>query len=397
MKRFKVLVMSSLIFLFILISSCGKQENVPMEAGEDKIILTNCTIIDGTGAAPAEGKSIYISNGIIEKIAEADKGKDREYQQIDLQGYIVLPGFINTHVHCMFSEQALKNWLYHGVTTVRELAARDGTDYTGDRDRLNQNNQLARIVTSSPPITAPGGYIPPLGVSVDSPAEAAEKTLEYLDKNPDVIKIAIEDDLQGKTWNMLTEEEIKSITETAHAGGKKVTAHISHARNLPLAISGGVDELAHMVVEPVSEEMAEQIAEKGIYWVPTLELWNGISSRYSVDWDKKAISNLSLFYSKGGHIALGTDYGGFAMDFDRGMPMTEIKLMKEAGMSNMDIIQAATKNAAYICGMESQLGTLEAGKIADIIVVREDPLKELEALEDLYMVIHNGSIVNLEE
>ncbi len=397
MKRFKFLVMYSLIFLFILISSCSKQENVPMEVGEDKIILTNCTIIDGTGAAPAEGKSIYISNGIIEKIAEVDKGEDRDYQQIDLQGYIVLPGFINTHVHCMFSEQALKNWLYHGVTTVRELAARDGTDYTGDRDRLNQNNQLARIVTSTPPITAPGGYIPPLGVSVDSPAKAAKKTQEYLDKNPDVIKIAIEDDLQGKTWNMLTEEEIRSITETAHAGGKKVTAHISHTRNLPLAIVGGVDELAHMVVEPVSEEMAEQIAEKGIYWVPTLELWNGISSRYSVDWDKKAISNLSLFYSKGGHIALGTDYGGFTMDFDRGMPMTEIKLMKEAGMSNMDIIQAATKNAAYICGMESQLGTLEAGKIADIIVVREDPLKDLEALEDLYMVIHNGSIVNLEE
>ncbi len=99
MKRFKVLVMSSLIFLFILISSCGKKENVPMEAGEGKIILTNCTIIDGTGAAPAEGKSIYISDGIIEKIAEADKGKDREDQQIVLQGYIVLPGFINTHVH----------------------------------------------------------------------------------------------------------------------------------------------------------------------------------------------------------------------------------------------------------------------------------------------------------
>ncbi len=388
----------AIMVILLLVGSCSKKVAAPVGTEEGKIVLSNCTIIDGTGAEPVEGKNIYIKDGIIEKIVtEEDSDIPEGYQQIDLDGAVILPGFINTHVHCMFSEDALKTWLIHGVTTVREMAARDGTDFIGDRDRLNKNNKIARIVTSTPPLTVPGGYIPPLGVAVASKEEAAEKTQEYLDMNPDVIKIAIEDDLQGKTWNMLTEEEIKSITETAHAGGKRVAAHISHARNLPLALKGGVDEISHMVVEPVSQEIVDDIVNKGIYWVPTLELWKGISSRYGGDWEKNAISNLSLFYEAGGLIALGTDYNGFSMEFDGGMPVTEIELMKEAGMSNMDIIIAATRNASVVCGMETQIGTLEVGKIADIIVVREDPLKDLKALESVYMVIHNGSIAVINE
>ncbi|MFT4145615.1 MAG: amidohydrolase family protein [Mobilitalea sp.] len=383
----------AITLILLLAGSCSKKVAAPASMEEGKIVLSNCTIIDGTGAESVEGKRIFIKDGIIEKIVTEEKSDIPDgYQQIDLGGAVVLPGFINTHVHCMFSEEALKTWLLHGVTTVREMAARDGTDFIGDRDRLNQNNGIARIVTSTPPLTAPGGYIPPLGVAVASKEEAAKKTQECLDMNPDVIKIAVEDDLQGKTWNMLTEEEIKSITDTAHAGGKRVAAHISHARNLPLAIEGGVDELSHMVVEPVSQDIVDEIVKKGIYWIPTLELWKGISSRYGGDWEKNAISNLSLFYKEGGLIALGTDYNGFNMEFDGGMPITEIELMKEAGMSNMDIIIAATKNASVVCGMETQIGTLEAGKIADIIVVKEDPLKDLKALESVYMIIHNGSI-----
>ena len=384
--------------ILLLVCSCSKKEAVPAGMEEGKIVLSNCTIIDGTGAAAIEGKKIYIKDGTIEKIVTEEKSDIPEgYQQMDLDGAVVLPGFINTHVHCMFSEEVLKTWLFHGVTTVREMAPRDGTDFTGDRDRLNQNNGIARIVTSTPPLTAPGGYIPPLGVAVASKEEAAEKTQEYLDMNPDVIKIAIEDDLQGKVWNMLTEEEIKSIAETAHAGGKRVAAHISHARNLPFALKGGVDELSHMVVEPVGQDMVDEIVKKGVYWIPTLELWKGISNRYGGNWDKNAISKLSRFYKAGGLIALGTDYNGFSMEFDGGMPITEIELMKEAGMSNMDIIIAATRNASVVCGMETQIGTLEAGKIADIIVVREDPLKDLKALEAVYMVIHNGSIAVINE
>lgn len=108
---------------------------------------------------------------------------------------------------------------------------------------------------------------------MDSPKEAVKVTQELIDLDADVIKISIEDDLQGNTWELLTLEEIQSITNTAHEGNRWVATHITHVHNLRLAIDGGVDELSYMVVESLSDELSAEIADKGIYWVPTLELW----------------------------------------------------------------------------------------------------------------------------
>jgi imidazolonepropionase-like amidohydrolase len=261
------------------------------------------------------------------------------------------------------------------------------------RDENNKSPDHSRIVIATPIITKTGGYIPPFDAEIDSPREAAEKTKQLLKKDPDVVKIAIEDSLQGKTWNMLTTEEVRSITDTAHEANLWVAVHISHTRNLPVAINGGVDELSHMVVEPLTDDLVSQIAAKGMYWVPTLELWNEVSKTYGLEWDKTAIQNLSMFYKAEGKIALGTDFGGYFTPFEPDMPIKEMNLMKEAGMTNMDILLAATKNASVVCGMQDRIGTLEPGKIANIIVINGDPLTKLEVLTDLKMVIHNGNIV----
>lgn len=103
-----------------------------------------------------------------------------------------------------------------------------------------------------------------------------------------------------------------------------------------------------------------------------------------------------MFYQEGGKIALGTDFAGYFTEFDTGFPITEVTMMKEAGMSNMDIIIAGTKNAAEACDMSEDLGTIEVGKSADLLIVNGDPLKELEALRNTWMVIYNGQEVNLE-
>ncbi len=360
----------------------------------NKYALYNFLLIDGTGAEPIDDMMLLINQDKLEKITVWDEASVPEgYQKIDLQGYTVLPGFINTHVHCFYSEQALQHWLENGVTTVRELASSKSSDFARTRDVSNQNSLHARVAAATPFITTAGGYIPPFAEYVETPEEAADMIQQYLKRNPDVIKIAIEDDLQGQEWTLLSLEMIQSITRTAHEGNKRVAAHISLVRNLRLALDGGVDELSHMVVEPLTEDLAMEIAEKGLTWVPTLELWQRVSDKHDLTWDQTAIQNLSLFYQAGGRIALGTDYGGYPVTFDDGMPMTEIKAMQAAGMSNMDIILSATKNAAYVCGMEDQIGTLEEGKIADLIVVKENPLEDLDALTKLSMVMHNGTII----
>lgn len=393
MKKIKHVLIPLLVSLVLFGCDTVKSKE-PTEVIAPALGLYNCIVIDGTGADPQENRVILIKNGVIEDmIYGGSEDIPAGYKKLDLEGQMVLPGFINSHVHCLYSEAALKNWLQNGVTTVRELVSREGVDFGEVRDRLNADNMNARLAVATPGVARKGGYKPPFAAYIESPEEAAEKINGFLKLDPDVIKIAIEDDLQGQQWTLLTLEDIKSITQTAHEGNKRVAAHVSHARNLPLALAGGVDEISHMVVEPVEESIIKEVVNKGIYWVPTLELWHSVSKEYGLDWDQTAKKNLSMFYEAGGKIAMGTDYGGYTVPFEGGMPMTELRLMKEAGMSNMDIILSATRNAAYVCGMEEELGTLEKGKTADLIVVKGNPLESLEALQELQMVIHNGVIV----
>jgi imidazolonepropionase-like amidohydrolase len=92
-------------------------------------------------------------------------------------------------------------------------------------------------------------------------------------------------------------------------------------------------------------------------------------------------------------VALGTDYAGYDATFDLGMPFTELEMMQAAGMTPMQIVVAATRNAAYVCNLEHELGTLEPGKIADVLVIDGDPLADLGALATIRLVIHNGVVI----
>ena len=160
-----------------------------------------------------------------------------------------------------------------------------------------------------------------------------------------------------------------------------------------MAIKGGVNDVVHMVIDNVPDSLITFMIEKNMYWVPTLELWKGVSERYNLNWISVAKNNLIRFVNAGGKVAIGTDYDGYVTPFDLGMPITEIRLMKEAGMTPMQIIIAGTQNAARVCNLENELGTIEPGKIADIIIVKDNPLEDLESLLDVQMVIHNGEII----
>ena len=162
------------------------------------------------------------------------------------------------------------------------------------------------------------------------------------------------------------------------------------------ALDAGVDEIAHMVVDGLSEDLILRMVETGTRWIPTIELWQGVSRNYSAaaNYGIWAIKNLALFVEAGGEVALGTDYAGASnVDFDRGMPIHEIGWMHEAGMTPTQIIVAATLNGARSCDMESELGTLEAGKLADVLVVDGNPLVDIQALTKVHMVLRDGKFI----
>jgi imidazolonepropionase-like amidohydrolase len=365
------------------------------EVKSDEVLtLVNGTLIDGTGADPLPDAALVIQEGHITAVGpRADISLPDDANIIDVQGATILPGFINAHVHLGFDEKKLEAWAQGGVTTVRDLGAHPSADLFSRRDALVMDNRFARLVAAGPIVTVPEGY--PMvpwgfeGLPVTSPEDAASKSYGLLDDGADLIKIAVE---SGYIFRAkipaLSAEEAAAIVSVAHERGTVVSAHVTASQDLWRALDAGVDDIAHMVTNPLYDDLIEQMLEKDVYWVPTLELWKNVG--YG---DRRAIANLAKFVEAGGKVALGTDYAGYDAEFDLGMPVTEIELMQKAGMTPMQIISAGTQNAAHVCNLDHELGTLEAGKIADVLVVDGDPLGDIHALAKVRMVIHNGSVI----
>jgi imidazolonepropionase-like amidohydrolase len=378
----------------ILFLACGK---LGTSVTTDEIIaIEGGTLIDGTGAPPLPNAVIIIKN---EYIVSVGSLKDTEIPDgakvIRLKGSTILPGFINAHIHHGYNKRNLKTWAKNGVTTVRDLGGNPKNNLFSWRNKSLKNPQLARLVAAGPMVTVPGGYpkVPwgaPTGLPVKSPDDARKKTIKLLDDGADIIKIALE---SGASFRrkipVLSLDEAKAIVNAAHQRGTIVSAHVLTSNDLEKALEAEVDDIAHMVTDDPSDDLIKRVVKQGVYWVPTLELWHGVGHRLG----KVAVNNLRRFVKAGGLVALGTDFDGYNCPFDLGMPIKEIRWMKQAGMTPMQIIVAATRNASRVCNLEDRIGTLEKGKIADILIVKGNPLEDLEALLKPRMVIHGGQII----
>ena len=382
----------------------------------DTIALINGMLIDGTGSDPVPDAAIVIQEGRITAIGPRDQVKiPSNTLIIDVGGATILPGFFNTHVHDGYDQQYLTSWVQAGVTTVRDLGVHESLAWPDDqlpplpeesdplrallikafaiRDLTRDDPSYARLVAVGPFVNLPGGY-----GGVVYPAESPEGVRQAVDDvmslGADSIKTALDDGrVIQQQYPVFSSEEFIALVEAAHAHGVPVSLHIMRSEPLPMAIEAGVDEIVHMAVDPLSDDLIAQIVQHGVYWGPTLELWNGVSNAHHVPYGKTALDNLSRFVEAGGKVVLGSDFHGYFTPFDEGMPITEITLMREAGMSPMQIIVASTLHAAEVCQLDDDLGTLETGKIADVLVVDGNPLEDLQVLLNVQWVLRDGVIV----
>lgn len=392
MKRL-IVVIAALVVLFVggwfTWRAIGRVE-MPTESETPSLAFVNGTLIDGTGAAPVRDAVVVVRGGHIAAVGKRDQIKIPPSAQIvDVQGATILPGIINAHVHDAYNGTYLEAWARAGVTTVRDMSPQMSASaalsiYATRTEKFGQT-QYARIIGATPMITAPGGY-GRLGVTdVD---DARQQVNTYLDRGADIVKISFENNLPtGYIYPMLPLDRAQAIVAAAHARHVPVSVHISRPVGLELAVQAGVDDLAHMTMDNPSDELLARVVAQNIYWVPTLELWHGVG------WGAPADANLRRFVAAGGKVALGTDFAGYTIKFDLGMPIHEMEFMQGAGMTPMQIIVAATKNAAHVCNRDNTLGTLEVGKIADVLVVDGDPLADLHALLNVHLVLHDGVII----
>jgi imidazolonepropionase-like amidohydrolase len=375
-------------------SSCSSGKKVASGA---TLAIVNGALIDGSGAGPVKEAAVLIGRGRIVYAGPQNGVVIPEgARRLDVHGGTILPGFINTHVHQAVDDSTLRSWLLGGVTTVRDLGSglpyEDVFDY---RDQVNRSNRQARLLAVGPIVTVPGGYpqaifplTPLMGLPVTSVEDARAKTDKLIAAGCDTIKIAVE---SGKVFHQtglprLSVAEIRAIVEVAHAHGIRVSAHAIVTSDIERAVRGGVDEIAHDDIENAPQSLIERMVAAHVDWIPTLEVFNLAGVNVVGD-------SLKRFVRAGGVVALGTDYDGYpGVTFDLGMPVNELLYMQQAGMTPMQVIQAATANAAYAVD-HPELGVLEPGKVADVIAVRGNPLRDLSALGNLVLVVHNGAVV----
>jgi len=415
-----------LMALVCLTGSLTAQENTPAVVPDNVLVIVNGVVIDGTGADPIPDGVVIIQDNRILAVGTADDFTiPATATVIDAQGGTIMPGFINAHVHYVYTTSAQSRFLVEGLTTICDLASS-----LPDLSRLEQTPSSAtptpRIFASGPFVTAPGGYPGPLhgqelNYEVATPEEGRAAVIDLVGRGADYIKIPL--DPVTARLNALEPETVQAIVEEAHAQGILVRAHMGAIARVEELIAAGVDVIEHVPypewpseaegailltsadpwavffdeMRPEYTAQLTQIVEQGIVMVPTLDALVGTiydTANPSPEEQLELAGVLEIvrrFHAAGGVIALGNDYNNY--DVTQRLPLREMELLLAAGLTPLEVIEAGTRNAAYACGQGDELGTLEAGKLADILIVNGNPLADITVLTEVAWIILDGAVV----
>ena len=406
-------------------------------AEEGDIIIHAGTLLGIPGEAPRQSQSIILRGDRIVRIDDGFTDASSGESLIDLSDKFVLPGLMDMHVHLLgelgpnsrndalhvtTSLSALKGAMHAnrtlmaGFTTVRDLGGDPEAIYAL-RDAVAAGMVPGpRIVAAGSAIAATGGHGDVDGYKAelltlwtpeticDGPYDCRRATRYAIKYGADWIKITatggVLSDTATGTDQQMTDDELREIMDTAHGLGIKVAAHAHGTNGINAALRAGVDTIDHGSF--LDEESIELFKETGAYLVPTLMPGHILPAQmegnpfFTDAIKEKAYAaaaaskeNVGKAWEGGVKIAFGTDTGVTP----HGDNAQEFALMVAAGMSEMDAIRAATVTTAELLEMSADLGTIEAGKIADIIAVDESPLADITALERVSVVIRNGQRV----
>ena len=397
-------------------------------------------LIDGVSKTPRAQVSILIHD---DRITAVQPGfvTPAGAEVIDLSGATVLPGLIDDHVHISQSFHKgdpihtamtrtsaddeidavvnARNTLLAGFTSARDVGGETQVVVALKRAIANGVVPGPRLWVAGTPLGPTGGHGDPAnGLDpeldhphwtdsiIDSP-EAARRTVRRLRREgADLIKImpsggvmSIGDDPK---LQLMTDDEIKAVIDTAHSLGMKVAAHAHGKQAIDRTIALGVDSIEHSTYS--DQESYKLYKAHGTYLVPTLlvgakvyeharnhpEDLNPSTAEKAIATVPRMIDNLHDAYAAGVKIAFGTDTFGMS---NHGENAQEFALLVKAGMTPMDAIQAATWNAADLIGDTRDIGSVQPGRYADIISVEGDPLKDITTLEHVAFVMQGGKVV----
>ena len=385
------------------------------------ILLKNARIYGGNTA------DILVEDGKITGIGSFDSADEIH----DMSGYAaVLPGVIDAHMHIVtgdieYNDRALRAWAQAGVTTVRDMGI------GSDRNEHPTQEFLAYRETIEVPecahcLTA-GRFVAQYhglnhvmsdgaetGYGCKTPEDAVNAVNELLDMGCDGIKTSIGRGMDGKSVPMET-EKLRAIADTAKARGVWVSCHVLDAEFIPALLEAGMPEFAHMPTDHVSDELLKAMADAGVTCTPTLMSINAPRPpmpkgakppkmppmpkdmppmKSPQEQEDICVDNVRRFVEFGGMVAVGTDTMRMeSQPHVACMPVRELQLLRKAGLSVPQVIDAATINAAKLCKIDDQVGSIAVGKQANIIAVKSGIDETFEALSHVEFVMNRGTVI----
>jgi len=408
-------------------------------------VITGATLINPTPAAPVSNAVIVITGSRITQVGTAASVKPPAGAQvIDATGKFVIPGLADMHNHLEDGginqrQNRLGNLgrlLAVGVTTVFDPSVPEDDFAKLKAAATPDSAAYPRFFGTGPSITVEGDTLGSQSPKPKTPDEARAVVQKLKALGVDAIKVARDDLTWASTRAMplMPAEVLQALVDEAHRLQLKVYVHAPQLARAREALRAGVDGLLHGIVdEPIDQDFMALLKKNGAPYVPTLGMFEDVADvsafarRQSPYWDQLGLqppaiysayisgfgvqlfqtllnnsastkqhlpvlrANLKQVFDAGIPIVMGTDTGFFGVLLGVATPL-EMELMVEAGLKPADVIRAATINAARMIGRENEQGTIEAGKVADVLILDANPLDNIGAVRRIYRVVKGGVV-----
>ena len=415
----------------------------------DTLLIENVTLIDGTGRPSVAGASVLVDGDRISRVARGTIDAPRGTSRIDGTGKFLIPGLMDMHIHLRGSVEltpeglfavttdrtrgirVLHSYIYSGVTSIYD--AGNVPDYIMGLRADERSGDLVspRIFATGGIVTYPGSHGGnEWGTLVDDWPEAKPALDAHIERQPDVVKLTYEERGWGarEMIPLLPLDLMQKIIHYYNDRGIRTTVHTSSEYRARQAIFAGVDTLAHPIIQgPVTQDFANLMGAKKIPMVTTLTIGENYSrlaehpeyldqplyqatvpaeeieelktERRKEYQERKwtwwmqimttiAQDNLRIINEAGGVLVAGTDQSsGPALH-------RELELMADAGIPASEIIRIATLNGAKFLGKDRDMGSIEEGKIADMVLLSADPTVDINNAKEIVEVIKGGEIVD---